>query len=158
MYKLAITTLSTAMFLSAVGYGAARRPSDTTSADTGLPPVSIQGSVLGFDGSPLAAADVCVYVDATGSARGCTTSGSDGSFSVRTAANEEMIVTIRKDGFAPTLRAIGTILADSHGGQLAFFVTAPGAPPATAWVTRTAADSRAPLAFSVVLGRETSEL
>jgi hypothetical protein len=154
MYKLAITTLSTTMFLSAVGYGAAARPSDTKSAGTGLHPVSIRGSVLGFDGSSLAGADVCVYENASEDVRGCTTSGGDGSFSLATAANEPVIVTVRKDGFAPTVRAIETVLADSHQGQTAFFVTAPGTPPTTASVTRTAADSRAPFYFSVVLGRE----
>jgi len=157
MFRLAMTTLSTAMFLSAVGYGAARRPSDAKSADAALHPVSIRGSVLASDGGSLVGADVCVFEDATQNARSCTTSRGDGSFALRTAANERVIVTVRKDGFEPTMRAIGTVLAGAPQGPTAFFVTAPDTPPATTSVTRTAVDSEVPFCFSVVLDREKTE-
>jgi hypothetical protein len=158
MYKLAITTLSTAMFLSAVGYAAAPRPSDTKSMGADSHAVSIRGYVLGSDGTPLAGTDVCVYDGATQNARGCATSGSDGSFALSSAANELLVVTFRKEGFAPTTRAIETAAVDSRQGEVAFLVTASGAHSATASVTRTAAESQGPLYFSVALDRETTAL
>jgi hypothetical protein len=158
VYKLAIATISMATILSAAGYEAAAHPSDARSAGGGSNSVPVRGSVIGPDGRPLAGADICVHPSATDEARSCTSSRADGSFALPPAAHERLIVTFVKDGFAPTMRAVETIGAESHNGPIAFLVTAPGAEPITASVTRTAAEGQAPFYFSVALDREQPEL
>jgi len=140
MKSAAITSLSVATFLSAVGCGGPD-PSSTNarslsasgspsgSSDAGAPqeatntppaplPVSIGGFTHAADGSVLPGVQVCLYGGITVAAEPrdpimCTVSATDGSFGVSgTSATADVMLTFKKDGFAPTLRAITAQTAD----------------------------------------------
>src|SRR5258708_13510554 len=137
-------------------------PSDAgTSRTPPPPPGSIRGFTHGADASALPGVKVCLYENITIGAEPvdpvmCNLSATDGSFGVsgaRTRTN--VMLTFKKDGFAPTLRAITTQTdditlpasenallpdplvfmgktADPSKGQIAFATTTAGAGPAPA--------------------------
>jgi hypothetical protein len=138
-------------------------PAVQTTAPVVVPanPVSISGWVHAPDGSVLADAEACLH-PAGGNARGpCTTTGSDGSFTLSGApANSIVTVVFQKEGYLPSLRAIATTSgaivlpqsedvlvpstapqifmgtpADPEKGQIEFVVTSPGSPPPDVSVT-----------------------
>jgi hypothetical protein len=118
-------------------------------------PVSISGWVHAPDGTVLTEAGACLHPAGGNGTGPCTTTGSDGSFTLSGArANDSVTVVFQKDGYLPALRAItltssdvvlpqdenvlvpstapqmvmGTP-ADSEKGQLEFVVTSPGSQP-----------------------------
>jgi hypothetical protein len=76
--------------------------------------VSIRGFVHGADGSVLPGCRICLYGGITVAAEptdpvACTLTAADGSFGVSGAgAHTAVMLTFKKDGFAPALRAIVT--------------------------------------------------
>jgi hypothetical protein len=179
MKSVGITTLSIATFLSAIGCGGPD-PSDTsapgpsasatpgvpspspttTSTTPELPPVSIRGFTHGADASVLPGVEVCLYGGISVAVKPpdpimCTFSAADGSFGVSGAsASADVMLTFKKDGFAPMLRAIATQTdditlpasenallqdplvfmgktGDASKGQIAFFMTTPDGRNAT---------------------------
>jgi hypothetical protein len=129
-----ITTFSIATILSAVGCGgpdpspspgassgastAGTSPSGTSTSGATTtpppPPLTIRGFAHGADASVLAGVEVCLYGKVAAAIHPpdtvmCTVSAADGSFGVSGAgANTDVMLTFKKDGFAPMLRAIAT--------------------------------------------------
>jgi hypothetical protein len=179
MNTLTRTGVSMVTLLSAIGCGGAgpsdSSPSSTAPADTStggttsspaLPQVSIHGFVHASDGTLLPGTTACLRADVTKNVGDCKTAGGDGSFTLSAPANEWVAVTLQKNGFVPTLRAIQTqtsditlpenensllpvvtpqtilgMPADAGRGHVAFSVTAPNGQSATAVsVTMSGAD------------------
>jgi len=115
MYKHVLVATS----LWALGCGGAG-PSSTGSPGEGTgtassgstptgPTVSVQGFVHGSDGAPLFGVTACPEaVGSPANAAACTTTGSDGSFTLAAPANEWVAITFDKPGFVPTVRAVTT--------------------------------------------------
>jgi len=83
-------------------------PASTGSTPAG-PTVSVQGFVHGSDGAPLSAVTACPeVVGSAANAAACTTTGSDGSFTLAAPANEWVAIKFDKPGFVPTVRAVQT--------------------------------------------------
>jgi hypothetical protein len=149
--------------------------------------LSISGVVHGPDGSPLPGVEACLHrgfsfgTDSGGPARlilpdaaDCTISAVDGSFRVSGAHRPDMVIlTFRREGFAPMVRALATRTddvalpatenalmatpltfmgepADPSKGHIPFSVTTPGTTPADLTRVGLEADSLRASAFSLL--------
>ena len=122
MKTIILVGVSMVPFLMEVGCGGAVTPGPDThpAGETGTTPiatgstassatVSIRGFTHSSDGAVLPGVSVCLGVWSAASAKGCTTSGSDGAFEVTgVPANSDTGVTFQKEGFLTSLRAIET--------------------------------------------------
>jgi hypothetical protein len=122
----------------------------TARSDAGSGTVSISGFTRSRDGVPVAGVQVCSQAWLLAAANGCTTSASDGAFTIAVPANVGVGLIFQKDGFLSALRAVDTqasditlpeeetligaatpqpvfgAAADPNKGHIAFFVNAPG--------------------------------
>jgi hypothetical protein len=124
MDKGTAATISIATLFLATGCGGSEGPASrepagssrtapaSTSPSSTLGPITIRGFVHASDGTLLPLATVCSQLVASSDTTDCAISGVDGSFALPAPAAQPLVVTFRREGFLPTLRAIATDASD----------------------------------------------